>query len=206
METFSSLGGVEVHYDRESDKSYGKKSHASDWMGRSDFIEKLNRTFERLWKFTGVAEAILTAGVYVEKPGYHSRGRAFDLDGIVWTDKVFMGLDYYTDPIFYLGIESVLRYEFNTVLNYLYNKAHRDHWHIQDDGDNVFSKWSWSDVLFVQASINFVWGEELSIDGQYGPRTDSAVKRVLDMLSLSTIFTKGDWLQFLRHTTTKAFL
>lgn len=92
--TFQTLGGVPVHYDRRHPGDYGTRGAPATFHATSEFEAKLDRCFEQLWELSpfGKAEAITSAGAWVNKPGFHGLGRALDLDGIFWREKTFVAL------------------------------------------------------------------------------------------------------------------
>jgi len=181
---FSELAGVGVYYDRRSLKDYGFGQRTA-MLADQRLIDALEKTFTKLWEFVGKPHRILSAGAYTDKPGWHGKGLGFDLDGLGWHDRQnpfamavpFTAKDY-AKPAgrrLYIGIEAVLRATFpGTILNYNYNAAHQDHWHMQMDGVQVFRK-TRSQVLWLQDALNLVLGgEPLVVDGAYGPKTQRA--------------------------------
>lgn len=168
---FKKLAGIPVHYARPPLAPYGTKGVEYKFFSEKDFEEKLNTAFSELFERAQLEkpEVITSAGAYVNKSGYHGRARAFDLDGIFWKDKVFITKNYPSDKSFYLGVEAVLRKHFGTVLNYNYNRAHQDHFHIDDGTEIGFNTASKSKVLFVQDSLSQILEIPVSVDGVYGP-------------------------------------
>jgi len=199
MKSFKELGGVPVLYDRLSEGHYGVMGVEHDFRAVPEFVEKLDIMFQEIWTLTGMqAKVILSAGAYVGKPGWHGRGQAFDLDAIHWRGKHFIAnLHKEENAAFYLGIESVIRKHFGTVLDFYYNKAHRDHFHFQDDGRDFFRK-SHSQVLYTQACCVYVYKEVIEIDGIWGPQTEEAVQRVLDSIHLDD--TNNWWTAFVSES------
>lgn len=205
---FKKLAGVPVHYDRPPLAQYGGRGISYKFYCDEDFQEKLEECFEEVFELSSIpkAEIILSAGAYVNKSGHHGKGRAFDLDGIIWKSRTFITTNYPTDKVFYLGIEAVLRKHFGTVLNYLYNAAHQDHFHIDDGTEVGFNASSKSRVLFVQAAITHILKNTISIDGDYGPETGIAINKALQQLDIQGIITKKEvWLQFLTKLAENAF-
>lgn len=201
--TFRTLGGgVPVHYDRRTPGDYGTRGVQATFHATSEFEAKLDRCFEQLWELCpfGRAEVITSAGAYVDKPGFHGSGRALDLDGIFWADKTFVTLfDGFQnrDRRLYLAVESVLRMHFGQVLNYDFNAAHRDHFHI-DDVAPGFRQNSKTATFFVQNALSFVLGQSVGRDGVFGPQTARAVERALDDMDVSgSIGNLSVWRQFL---------
>ena len=94
----------------------------------------------------------------MDKPGYHGLGRAFDLDAIFWDNHTFITLNFPEDPFVYIGVESVIRMHFGTVLNYDYDAAHRDHFHFDDGTNPGWNKMAKSRVVFLQNVLHFLYG------------------------------------------------
>jgi len=212
---FERLAGVPVHYDRfEPPYGYGSRGKPYRFYILPELEEKLDNCFNELWKLCpyGQAEVITSAGAFVDKESFHGKGRAFDLDGIFWRERNFVTLEdgkYGVDRRFYFGVEAVLRKHFGTVLDYLYNRAHWDHFHI-DDGQPVgFSPGSVSIVCFLQASLVYVFDLSVGasgIDGIYGPNTKAALQKALSQLEINgSINDIRVWLQFLTDVAKKAF-
>ncbi len=212
MITFRDLAGVPVHYDRypkESGFGYGTRGKPLPFKGEGAFIEALDRAMTEVLAAVpasfGAAEVITSAGAYVSKPGYHGLGRAFDLDGIFFAGKEFVTLNFPSDMQFYIGVEAVLRKHFGTILNYDYDLAHRDHFHI-DNGSSVgWNKVSKSRVCFLQNALNQCFGAGIQVDGAYGPETEKALKLTLEDLGIGTIGVPANWLTFLDRTAAAAF-
>ena len=208
--TFRTLGGVPVHYDRRHPGDYGTRGAAATFHTTEEFEAKLDACFEQLWELSpfGRAEVITSAGAWVNKPGFHGLGRALDLDGIFWPGKTFVtlfdGFQGGNRPL-YLAVEAVLRMHFGQVLNYNFNAAHRDHFHIDDvaPGFRVSSKTA---VFFVQNALSFVLGRPVSRDGVFGPETDGTLVRALSDLGISgSINNLGVWRRFLMAVARTAF-
>lgn len=125
----------------------------------------------------------------------HGQGRAFDLDGVFWEERSLVTLrDGWQgrDRRLYFGVEAVLRRHFGTVLDFHYNAAHRDHFHIDDSASVGFRPGSRSLVLFVQAALNEFYGAGLRVDGAYGPLTRAAVSD-----AVGNVTAPAEWLAFL---------
>jgi hypothetical protein len=205
---FTELAGVPVNYDRlPPPHNYGTRGTPTRFHTTEEFQEKLDACFAELWTVCplGQAELITSAGAYTAKPGYHGRGRAFDLDCMFWSDRTFITVDYQTDARFYLGVESIVRKYFGTVLNYNYNASHRDHFHI-DDGTEVGFRRVRSILLFTQAVLTEIYDDPVEIDGQYGSETADALDRVLATIDIETDLSQTtNWLSFLNATAARAF-
>lgn len=206
---FAKLAGVPVHYDRFTPPyNYGTKGKPMTFYATKEFHEKLERCFTELWILCpfGPAEVITSAGAYTDKPGWHGKGRAFDLDGIFWRDKTFIANKYLDDTKFYLGVNAILLKHFNTVLNYHYDNAHRDHFHIQNDGRQVGFRVVASNVLFLQAALQEIFYENLNMDGEYNKETEAALMRTLGALNIKgKLKNKKTWLAFLNQIAIRAF-
>ena len=205
---YTELAGVPVHYARPPIAPYATRGKSYRFYSQEEFEQKLNTCFEELWEVCpyGVAEVITSAGAYVNKSGYHGLGRGFDLDAIFWSDKDFVTLDYPSNPVFYLGIEAIIRRHFGTVLGYLYNPAHHDHFHIDDGSTVEFSSTSKSRALFLQAVLTHVFNVPVLIDGIYGNQTSTAIYKILDDIGLSgDLENEALWKQFLLSISKSAF-
>ena len=205
---FTELAGVPVNYDRLAPPhNYGTRGIPTRFHTTEEFQDKLDACFSELWTACplGQAEVISSAGAYTAKPGYHGRGRAFDLDCIFWGDRTFITSEYPTDAKFYLGVESVVRKYFGTVLSYNYNASHRDHFHI-DDGTDIGFRRVRSIVLFTQAVLTEIYDDPVEIDGQYGSETADALDRALAAIDIETDLSQAtNWLSFLTSTAARAF-
>lgn len=187
--SFTKLAGVPVHYDRFQDPrfTYGTRGKPLTFHTTEAFERKLDGCFQELWDVCplGQAEVITSAGAYVDKPGSHGLGRGFDIDGLFWANKTFVTLHYPQDRRFYLGVESVLRKHFGTVLNFEFNAAHRDHFHIDDLSATGFVAGHRTRVLYVQMILTHLFDRPVAIDGAIGSQTNGAVRNLLIDLDLS---------------------
>lgn len=202
---FDSLAGVPVHWGQWGSTGR-RKLHRC-------FHAALESAMRDLWARCpwGAPDAILSGGAWVDKPGRHRLGTAFDLSGIRWSGQ----------PVFecrltagcrdwkrYLAIESVLRRHLPQVLNWWQpDKRHKDHWHVDDRPVAGFQSDSHADVSFVQACLFHLWGYgDVEIDGRYGPVTHEAVMRGLSEVAPS--LSPGDsssWDVFLRSAALAGF-
>lgn len=209
--SFNTLGGVPTHYDRLRPEHYGTRNgpHRS-FNATAAFSAKLDAAFRDLWEICpfGRAEMIATAGAFVAKPGFHGEGRAFDLDAIFWPDVDFVTLeDGFRDRNrnLYFAVEAVLRMHFGQILNYNFNAAHRDHFHI-DDVAPGFRPASQSATFFLQNVLITVYGQNIGLDGDFGQQTGRAAERVFESLGIQGGLGDRDaWLSFLRVTAGRAF-
>lgn len=208
---FNTIANVPVHYDRyhaDSGFGYGTRGKPFRPQASATFIRTLDQCFGELFQICpfGIAEVITSAGAFVDKPGFHGLGRAFDLDGIFWPDQDLVAIEYPSKPFLYLAIESILRRHFGTVLAYNYNADHRDHFHLDNGSAVRFDRMSKSRVEYLQAAMTFVHGDAVEVDGVWGPSTDKALRRTLNDLGLSGgLSSKTTWLKFLEDTSKLAF-
>lgn len=179
----SDIAGVPLHYDRLNNHrcSYGTMGKKRSFQGRRELMVALNAWITEVCKhWHGKPTVVCTAGLFVEKPGWHGKGLAFDLDAIFWEDRHFITLQMMADPRFYYGIAASLRMFFPTVLSYLYDSNHRDHFHAQLDGQSMgFRAKSKSDAIILQGCLRYCCGENTAVDGIVGKKTIAALKRVI---------------------------
>jgi hypothetical protein len=178
--SFPTVADVPLHYDRLPGQ-YGTRGQPRPFFMTAAFHSKLEACFAELWDLCplGQAEVIATAGAWVEKPGAHGAGRAFDLDAIFWPERTFVTLHYPNDRGVYLAVEAVLRRSFGTVLNHEYNAAHHDHFHVDDLTAVGFVRQHRSRVLFVQMALRDLFGRPIAVDGRWGPQSAGATAAVL---------------------------
>lgn len=181
---YRTIGGVPLRYVRISPA-------VSPYYARStsEFEEKLDRFSYNLAVAPparyGRLRWIATAGAYVNKPGYHGLGRAFDLDIVQWRHAACRPLRYHHASSRlarrrrYIAVDALARRWFKYVLDAWYNAAHRDHMHLDDGGGAlVFNPGYRSDTVFIQRTANVMIRANLVIDGIYGPLTDRAFTRM----------------------------
>jgi hypothetical protein len=187
---YPTIGGVRLRYVRTDPDitRYQARSTAS-------FEVKLDAFSRDIIKVSpgGYGRLIWlgTAGAYVNKPGYHGLGRAFDLDVVRWSRVACRPIRRHhanrarTIRRRYIGIDALARRWFKYVLDGWYNAAHRDHIHVDDGGGAlVFNPRYRSDVVFIQAAVNDMISGRLVIDGIYGPLTDRAFVRLKNRLGV----------------------
>lgn len=208
--SFTSLAGVPVHYDRPPVSGYGTRGVAKRFFSDAGFTSILERCFQELWQECplGRAEVITSAGAYVNKPGQHGAGRAFDLDGIFWSGKGFVTLnDGFNagDRKFYYGVECILRRHFGQVLNFDYNADHRDHFHVDAAQPVGLRKGSTAVTVFVQGVLRRVYALAVDVDGKWGPATDEALRRAATAAGMSGVASVADWQKFLLLTARHSF-
>ncbi|MFK8164915.1 MAG: hypothetical protein AB8H12_20885 [Lewinella sp.] len=202
------INGIDLHYARTLAHPYGTRGVKTKFYFEKDFFKTLEKCFKEMFKHCplGKPEVITTAGVFVNRAGsQHRHGTAFDFDGAFWEDYTMMTTNFMVDFELYLGIESFLRRHFGIVLNYLYNEGHKDHWHIDDSVGVAFSKNSRSKMLYLQATLSYIYQEEVVVDGLFGPQTQGAFNRVATKLGIRTGNPARDWLTYLELTGKVAF-
>lgn len=199
--TFNTIGAVPVNYARNPVAPYGTLGRQHNFRCTNTFYSKLETCFAELWRVCpyGQPQAVVSAGAYVNKSGYHGMGRAFDLDAIFWPGRTFVTNRFDDYPNFYLGVEAILRKHFGTVLAYNYNHAHRDHFHI-DDGTSVGFRTTRSITLFVQGVCFYILGKRFrgNVDGDYGTATRAVLEEACNELHVPTPLTaQTNWNKFL---------
>lgn len=207
MKTIRHINNIPLHYARTTYHPYGTMGEQRDFRVEETFSDILNTAFKEVFENCplGIPEVVTTAGIFVNKPGHHGSGRAFDLDAIFWKNESLVTLNFIHQKELYLGIESYLRRHFGIVLNYFYPN-HKDHWHVDISVPVDFNKSSQSETLYVQMALKYIYGEEVIIDGRWGPQTSGMVKTVFGKLGISLpITTKVNYLKFLQLTGKIAF-
>jgi hypothetical protein len=149
---------------------------------------------------------ITSAGAFVNKPGAHGKGRAFDHDA--WT---FQNVDI--RPLRqdhaaasralrqrYWALAAIIRSRSAFVLHGEYNAAHRDHIH-QDTValTRAFTTGSEATVKLAQAICKHIYGSTgLVIDGVFGNQSRAAVRAAMIKVDLpGDVFDNAQWQTFL---------
>lgn len=197
---FERLCGVPVHYDRLPVAEYGSLGVPRRFYATPATEAALNDLFAEVFALApprfGAPIAILSAGAYVDKPGLHGAGKAFDLDGILWQHRRFLTSQQRQDKVLYLGIQACCLRHFGTVLGYNYNPAHEDHLHI-DLGRPVAFRESKSVTYFYQEVLNAFFDRNLTIDGEYGSGTNNALRAARQSMGLGSISKVDNYRSFL---------
>ena len=184
---FNNLDGVPLHYWRWTDGTAGQRTAHRTFASTGPFHQRLlvwrrdlDDLARRFGGLTGM-DRIVTAGTFVDKPGQHGLGQAFDLDQVRWANGAIT--PYWREHASgdrrvvrrYLALDAVCRRHFRWVLNGHYNAAHADHLHLDFGGGPVgLDRTSRSETVFVQQVLNQHQGAGLAIDGQWGGRTQAA--------------------------------
>ena len=199
--TYSSVSGIPLHYSR--DDHYGKRGRNLRFASTNRLKDVLEKCFTTLSDESpfGKPDVLVTGGLYVQKPGFHGRGLAIDVDAIYWPNRTLVSVFYPYDTVHYLAVESIFRQYFGTVLNYLYDRAHEDHWHMDLGTRPDFYTDSPSRVFYLQASLTHIHDEPVLIDGVWGRQTRAAIQEVLERLGLGTdIENMSTWQAYLRRS------
>lgn len=202
LERFAKLAGVPLHYDRFTRDQYGTEGTPFEPWIETGFAKELDACFKELGrKFKprlGDLQIVVSGGVGREGTGssMHHQNKAFDLDGLVFQDAHLISTDFPSEPHLYLAVEAVLRKHFGVVLAYDYNKAHEDHFHIDNSRSPGFRRDTRSHSIFVQNLLTFVYDLPVIRDGVWGDETDDAHRRLRKRLGLEGFSKKENWLKF----------
>ena len=207
--TWTTIAGTPTHYARDLDPPLRTEGRARAFRSTPEFKEHLDEAFDEIWKTSGLgtADVIVSAGALVKKPGMHGKGAAFDLDGIVWhaTDErpevQFYAIDFPKDPKLYYAIGSILSRHFVHCLHFLYNAPHEDHFHIDTSITPRFSQGSRSRVSLLQATLHYIHGLSVVLDGKWGQRTSNASAVAMARMGMGgSLSTASVWRDYLLRT------
>ena len=190
--SFTALAGVSVQYDRMTPGAYGTRGVPYRFYCEAGFIASLEACFEELGQACplGPPEMITSAGAWVEKPGRHGSGQAFDLDGLFWSGREFVTLyDGFQgrDRRFYYAVECILRRHFGQVLNFSYNADHRDHFHLDHAAAVGLRRGSNAVAFFVQGLLRTVFELSVAVDGRWGNQTEGALQRAASRVGVNDL-------------------
>lgn len=177
--------------------------------------------------YTGTLE-VYSLGAYVNKPGQHGSGSAFDLtrlraehppgslrqvfDAVVdeWWGKQY---HYYWAKV-YWGTVLSLCVRFDPVLTYAYNREHRNHVHFDrsEVHPRVLTRFDPVDdvaqVTNVQGALYYVWGYRggQSITGSWNPVTEANCAKVMRRIGRGGNITSSqeNWIAFCEWTMKQA--
>lgn len=150
--------------------------------------------------------SITSAGAFVDKPGAHGQGRAFDHDA--WTfenvDIRPLGRDHAAASLAlrqrYWALAAIIRSRSAFVLHGEYDAAHEDHIH-QDNvaPTRTFTTGSEAAVKLAQAVCKHIYAKiDLVIDGDFGPLSEAAIREAMITVELpGDIFDFSQWERFL---------
>lgn len=182
----AAINGIPLYYERRtSEDEWGDlaENEKAQFYVSPTIGAKLGDCFEDLSKIHpwGRPKGIISAGMYVDKPGEHGKAAAFDLDGIIWPQGKWNALAGSGPIEEYLGIQAHMMLYFGVTLGYQYNPAHRDHLHCDMSHEVGFIPSEASKVLFIQDALNTLWLSEssLELDGAWGPKTADCMRAVI---------------------------
>jgi len=154
----------------------------------------------------GALVSITSAGAFVNKPGAHGQGRAFDHDAWTFEDVDIRPLrqDHAAASRAlrqrYWALAAIIRSRSAFVLHGEYDAAHRDHVH-QDNvaATRAFTTGSEATVKLAQAICKHIYGNtNLAIDGDFGPLSRAAVRGAMIRADLpGDVFDNAQWHTFL---------
>lgn len=223
MIRFNELAGVPCYYARVN-VAYGDLARTTSRTDKGrlrslapSFKARMNACIAEVYWLCygrlGPLQAITSGGAYVNKAGWHKKGKAYDLGGLHWpaqklvlirTARNFTKTGTADDWPLYLAVEAIIRRHFGTVLGILHNADHYNHWHI-DPGTKV-GFWTKgfgakTRVVFLQAVLKDIWGHyQGTLDGDFGPKSKAAVAVVRSQLGLGPLTNPAAWSQFLLLT------
>lgn len=182
-------GGADLSYAREPVAPYGTRGKVRPFWCDPDFVPIVDEAFSDLWRLCplGKAEVVASAGFFVAKAGEHATGRAMDVDAVFWPGRDFVTLNFATDAPAYFAVEAVLRRHFGVVLDFAYNAAHHDHFHV-DCSVPVGFRTANSIAGFVKASAKRVLGAQINEKPIWDADADTAAAAIKEFCSFS-----GDW-------------
>jgi len=222
MVRFNELAGIPCYYARVN-AAYGDLARTTSRTDKGrmrslapSFKARMDACIAEIYWLTygllGPLQAITSGGAYVNKPGWHRKGKAYDLGGLHWPERKLvliqtasarkLGEDW--NWHLYLAVEAAIRRHFGTVLGILHNRQHWNHYHI-DPGTKVGF---WTEgfgattrITFLQAVLKDIWGHYVGkLDGDYGPKSKAAVAAVRKELALGPLENPTAWSQFLLLT------
>jgi len=201
------VDGIPLFYGRDG------APHAAEFPIAPAFRDHLTRTVKMVRRRVpdgfGRLVRITSAGAFVNKPGFHGLGRAFDHD--VWLfEEVeispFRG-DHASSSLArrrrYWALAALFRSRSAHVLHGEYNAAHRDHIHHDDGGPFAFTTTSEATVKLVQAVCNDIYGTSprLVVDGDFGSASQTALRDAMQRVHLEgDVSDLVQWRRFLRRT------
>lgn len=203
------LAGIPLYYDRFRDGAYGIE--ASRYR---PFMDKVFAAACNAWVADMQTELskggfkiaqIWSGGVGRTGTGdsYHHKNRAFDLDGIIFSDGTKWVANSFPDrPYLYIAIEGCLRKHFGTVLAYDYDQKHRDHLHFDNGTSIKFSRKKPSYTLFVQHTLVKLFDLEVGeagANGVFSPETEAALRCARHELGIGGFSNVANWRTYIDH-------
>jgi hypothetical protein len=202
--TVASLDGVPLLYARAG--APRPQSFSIESGFRDVLVATVKSVRFRAPEAFGDLVSITSAGAFVNKPGAHGQGRAFDHDA--WTfenvDIRPLRQDHTSASRAlrqrYWALASIIRSRSAFVLHGEYDVSHRDHIH-QDNvaTTRAFTTGSEAAVKLAQAICKHIYGNTgLVIDGDFGPRSSAAVRAAMMTVDLpGDVFDFSQWELFL---------
>jgi hypothetical protein len=192
---FNNIDGVPTYYMRLD----GVRRQYTFYCSEAFYQELVTWFREVLWissQYGGSAyssiQFLTSAGAYVNKPGQHGQGTAFDLDEIRWSGTWSRPIahDHASGSLAvrrrYLAVDSVCRRRFRFVLDGWFNAAHHDHIHMDFGGlPPLLRTNSRSDTVFIQSLANNFVGTSQPVDGIWGPQTQGGLDTMMSRLGVS---------------------
>jgi hypothetical protein len=185
---YADVDGTPLCFWRWSDGTAGQRVEQRSFASTAAFHERLVRWVRDLrdiaWRFGGWGgmQRIVTAGIFVDKPGQHGLGQAIDIDQVAWENGSIT--PYWLEHASpnrlvvrrYLALDAICRRHFRYVLDGEYNAAHRDHIHMDFEGGALHAHWdSRSDCVFTQQVLNAHMDAGLGITGRWDRPTLAAL-------------------------------
>ena len=96
MKTTNNINDTPLHYARLTNHPYGTRGQQRNFSVDETFLSTIKKAFQVVFENCplGTPEIVTTAGIFVDKPGQHGHGRAFDLDAIFWQDQSLVTLNF----------------------------------------------------------------------------------------------------------------
>lgn len=190
---YLSSSGCHLYYEPSGSRtSFTFESNFYNQL--SGWKEYINDNTPDSW---GWASRVYSYGAYVNKPGMHGSGRAFDIGRILYLNSsgtrqwISMRYDVWRDDANadwwkrrYWGTAASLMRYFRHVITYMDNREHWNHIHVDNaiygnPNDCYFNTGSSSQTYIVQGACRQVWGLSTAVDGDWGPETQSHSTSVL---------------------------
>ncbi|MGH9246460.1 MAG: extensin family protein [Acidimicrobiales bacterium] len=189
---FDAIDGRPTYYWRYVDGVPRRATFYSTYGFYDQLVRWINDMQAVAGPNLGSVLSIVSAGVYVAKPGQHGLGQALDLDRMQFYHgtctpyaRVHASPERWIRRR-YLAVDAVTRRWFRYTLDGWYNAAHADHIHMDFGGLPVRCvKSSRSDTVFVQSACNNFEDAGLAVDGIWGPLTQGAFDQSMQLLEVA---------------------
>lgn len=214
--SYNEVANVPLHYDRIPPLGYGTKGKLRTFESTNKLKSALDRCFTDLfsaWRL-GTPDIILTAGTIGDGKNAHGKGLAFDLDGFVFGNGIFLMDSYPRNRELYVAINAHLFLHFTQVLSYHY-PGHRDHFHVDFNFTKRYRPESNAQTFFVQSVVKYVGGVDIGdtgpekdgVDGVFGEETRKGIAATVIGLGLTGTDLKqsANWVAFLEAVAAKGF-